>query len=108
MVGKTKIRILRPATARDETGEVRGVPELFRTAWAVKTESGGRENLYASRIVHEHEAVLSIRYIEGLTPDMLVEFDGVRRPIADIVPEGFRKTLHIKVTLRDIDYEAGY
>lgn len=108
MVGKTKVRFLRPATERGATGEVVGEATLFRTVWAVKTESGGRENLFASRIVHEHEAVFTIRYIDGLTPDMLVEFEGRRRPIADIVPEGFRRLLHVKVTLRDMDYEAEY
>lgn len=108
MAGRTKVVFLRPAVRRGATGEVSGKPVPFRTTWAVKTESGGRENLFASRIVHEHEAVLTIRYISGLTPDMLVEFDGIRRPISDIVPEGFRRTLHVKITLRDIDYEAGY
>lgn len=108
MAGKTKVVLLHPAKTQDATGEIVGNPTRWREVWATKTENGGRANLYASRIVHENSVVLTIPYIGGLTSDMLVEFDGQRRPIESIHEEDFRKRLHILVTLKDIDYNAGY
>lgn len=108
MAGKTKIILLKPAASQDASGEIVGEPTLWRRVWATKTENGGRANLYASRIVHENSVVLTIPYIRGITPDMLVEIDGSRRPIESINEEGFRKRLHILITLNDLDYNAGY
>lgn len=108
MAGKCKIVLLKPADSQDATGEIVGEPMPWREMWATKTENGGRANLYASRIVHENGAVLTVPYIKGVTPDMLVEIDGMRRPIESINEEGFRKRLHILITLNDLDYNAGY
>lgn len=108
MAGKTKITLLRPATQQDGGGEIVGEPTAWRSMWADKTESGGRTNLYASRIVHENSVVLSVNYVHGITPDMLVEIDGKRRPIEGVYEEGFRKKLHIMITLTDLNYNAGY
>lgn len=108
MAGKCKITLLKPAVLQDASGEIVGEPTPWREVWATKTENGGRTNLYASRIVHENSAALTIPYIKGVTPDMLVEIEGVRRPIESINEEGFRKRLHILVTLNDLDYNAGY
>ena len=108
MAGKVRITLLHPATTQDSGGEIVGVP-------ATKTESGGRENLFASRIVHEGSAVLTIPYVAGedgrspaVNARMLVEIDGRRRPIESDYEEGFRKKLHILITLSDLDYDGGY
>lgn len=108
MAGKTKVSFYRPARQQALGGEVVGEPTFWRSVWADKTENGGRTNLHASRIVHENSAVLTINYIDGLTTDMLVEVQGQRRPIESIAPEGFRKKLHIVITLNDLTYHAGY
>lgn len=108
MAGKNKILLLKPAAAQDASGEIVGEPTPWREVWATKTENGGRANLYASRIVHENSAVLTIPYIKGVTSDMLVEIEGSRRPIESVYEEGFRKRLHILITLNDLDYNAGY
>lgn len=113
--GKVKILILRPAETQDTTAEIVGEPTPWRTFWATKTESGGRENLFASRIVHEGSAVLTIPYVRdadgkgpAVTAGMIVELEGRRRPIQYVYEEGFRKKLHIMITLNDLDYEGGY
>lgn len=108
MAGKCKIALLKPSASQDASGEIVGEPALWREVWATKTENGGRANLYASRIVHENSAVLTIPYIKDVTTDMLVEIEGLRRPIESINEEGFRKRLHILITLNDLDYNAGY
>ncbi|MBD9137176.1 MAG: hypothetical protein EGP78_06060 [Alistipes shahii] len=108
MAGKIKIMLLKPAVRQDSTGELVGDPTPWRHFWATKTENGGRANLYASRIVHENSVVFSVPYNKGITPDMLVEIDGERRPIEAVYEEGFRKTTHILITKTDIDNNAGY
>ena len=120
--GKVRITLLRPATMQDAGGEIVGDPTPWRSFWATKTESGGRENLFASRIVHEGSAVLTIPYVKGedgrspavdgrspaVDARMLVEIDGRRRPIESVYEEGFRKKVHILISLSDLDYDAGY
>ena len=114
--GKVRITLLRPATMQDAGGEIVGDPTPWRSFWATKTESGGRENLFASRIVHEGSAVLTIPYVKGedgrspaVDARMLVEIDGrPPRPIESVYEEGFRKKLHILISLSDLDYDAGY
>lgn len=108
MAGKIKILLMKPAEHQDTTGELVSEPTPWRHFWATKTENGGRANLYASRIVHENGIVLTVPYNRGITPDMLVEIDGERRPIEGVYEEGFRKTIHILITKTDIDYNAGY
>ena len=113
--GKVRITLLRPATTQDAGGEIVGEPIPWRSFWATKTESGGRENLFASRIVHEGSAVLTIPYVKGddgrspaVDARMLVEIDGRRRPIESVYEKGFRQKLHILSTFNDLDYDAGY
>ena len=115
MAGKVKITLLKPATQQDAGGEIVGEPVPWRSFWATKTESGGRENLFASRIVHEGAAVLTIPYVAGpdgrtaaVTSSMLVEINGRRRPIEYVYEEGFRRKLHIMINLSDLEYEGGY
>lgn len=108
MVGKTKALLLKPARSQDAGGEIVGEPVSWRHVWGTKTENGGRSNLYASRIVHENSAVLSIPFIAGVTSDMLIEIAGRRRPIEGVYEEGFRKKLHILFTISDLDYNAGH
>ena len=69
--------------------------------YASRTMSGGRENLYASRIVNTNEIVYTIRWREGITPSMYVKERGEMMKIESVHEEGRRYRLHIKVLLTD-------
>ncbi|MFI3298763.1 MAG: phage head closure protein [Rikenellaceae bacterium] len=92
----TRIEILRYHEVRDEYNERSNVPVSEGIYFAQRTENGGRENLYASRIVHENEVVYTIRYTPSVTAGMLVREDGIDRKIISTHPEGRRYRLHIK------------
>lgn len=70
-----------------------------------RTEAGGRENLYASRIVHENQCVFTTRMREGIVAGMFLrEGDRVYRIEATQNEDG--KWLHLTVTLTDaVDYD---
>lgn len=108
MARNIKVRLYTAATKRDEYGEITGEPQLWRDVWCTRTESGGRANTYAGRIVRENETVLTTHWLPGIEEAIVAEWDGHRRPIAGVICEGFRKTAHIKVTDNASDYEAGY
>lgn len=91
-----------------EAGEIVGEPTIYRTLWAERTEEAGRDNLYASRMVHENEVVYTVLWVNGIEPSMLLKFNNDVRPISAITSDGFRKKMHIKVTKSDANYEAGY
>ena len=84
----TRIEILEYRQMRDEYND--RTQELMRVAvcYAQRTESGGRENLYAGRIVHENEVVYTIRYREGLRAGMIVNDGGAQHRITSIHAEG--------------------
>lgn len=105
MVRNCKIEILRPSQQR-EAGETVGEPTLYRTLWADKTVDVGNMSSYASRWVHENEAVYSIRWTRGLEQSMMVKDGDVVRPIISIHEEGYRRLQHIKITLSDAAYET--
>lgn len=104
MAGKVKARLYLPATQRDSNGEVVGEPLLWREVWCEMTTSGGSRRTYAGRLVTEHSVVLSTNWLPRIDECTLVEFEGRRRPIDDVVPEGFRRRAHIITTMTDHDY----
>lgn len=79
--------------------------ELQRVAvcYAQHIEAGGRENLYAGRIVHENEVVYTIRYRAGLLAGMVVKDGESLRKITSIHEEGRRWRLHLKTTKTDAE-----
>ena len=56
------IEVLRYRDSRDEYGDRSKELVPVASLVAQRTESGGRENLYAGRIVHENEVAYTIRY----------------------------------------------
>ena len=50
----------------------------------------------------------SITLLHPATAPDSGEIDGRRRPIESVYEEGFRKKLHILITLSDLDYDGGY
>lgn len=66
--------------------------------FADRTEEGGRENVYASRIVGENEVIYSIRWRPGIRASMFIRDCGDLRRITGVQEEGFRQTLHIRAT----------
>lgn len=103
----THIEILAYKESRDEFND--RTRELVHVAfcYAQKTESGGRENLYAGRIVHENEAVYSIRWRSGIEAGMFVDDDERLMRIVSVHEEGRRRTLHLRVLKSDADDMKG-
>ncbi len=99
----TRIEILALSQERDEYNE--RTEELVPVAvcWAQRTESGGRENLFASRILHENEIAYTIRWREGIRPAMFVRDGEQTLNIVSVHEEGRRKYLHIKTKRTDAE-----
>lgn len=95
------IEILQYKELRDEFND--RTKELHHVAfcYAQKTESGGRENLYASRIVHENEVVYTIRYRLGIAPGMVIDDADTLLKITSVHEEGRRWRLHLKARKSD-------
>ena len=90
-------------STRDEYNERQDVYQHKAQCYAQVTESGGRENMYASRIIHENEAVYTIRYRDGITAGMFVEDAGIRHKIKAIYAEGRRFRQHLLITINDAE-----
>jgi len=96
-----RIEIKRYHEERDEYNDRTKSLETIAVCYAQRTDSGGRENLYASRIVHENEVVYTIRYRDGITAGMVVDDFGDLRRITSVHEEGRRWRLHIKTVRTD-------
>jgi hypothetical protein len=107
MAGKYKITLYTANTKQDVTGEVTRDPIMWRDVWAEATFSGGSRRTFAGRLVTEHTAVLTTHWLPGIEVCRHVRFDGKMYPIDDVVPEGFRRKVHIviAVTESDIGYD---
>lgn len=101
-----KIEILAYKEMRDEYNDRTDELVHIATCCACRTEAGGRENLYAGRIVHENEIVYTVRWRAGIEAGMVVkEYDRIHR-IISVHEEGRRWRLHIKVTKSDADNQG--
>lgn len=98
-----RIEILNYSEERDAYNDL--TKKLVRIAicQAQRTENGGRENLYAGRIVHENEVVYTIRWQDGLKAGQMIRDDGYLRKIISIHEEGRRWRLHLKCTKSDAE-----
>lgn len=83
----------------DRTKELVHVADCY----AQRTEAGGRENLYAGRIVHENEVVYTIRWRQGIEAGMVVLDNDDQRRIISVHEEGRRWRLHLKTIKTDAD-----
>jgi SPP1 family predicted phage head-tail adaptor len=98
-----RIEILDYTEERDAYNDLVKTLILVTTTYAQRTENGGRENLYAGRIVHENEVVYTIRYHDGLRAGMHIRDEGSLRKITSIHQEGRRWRLHLKCTKSDAE-----
>lgn len=89
---------------RDGYGHPSGEPPLWRSVWCAATYSGGSRKTYAGRVVGEHQVVLTTYWREGIEACRFVEFDGKRRAIVDVIPEGRRRLVHIVTFTDDVGY----
>jgi hypothetical protein len=89
---------------RDTFGAPTGEPPLWRVVWCSETYSGGARKTYAGRVVGEHQVVMTTHWREGIEKCRLIEFDGIRRAIVDVVPEGRRHMVHIITYTDDVGY----
>ena len=99
----TRIEICAYSQERDDYGERTDEFVPIALCVAQRTESGGRENLFASRIVHENEVVYTIRWRPGIRPSQFVREGDRVMNITSVVEEGRQKFLHLKVTKADVD-----
>ncbi len=99
----TRIEILALSQERDEYNERTDELVSIAVCYAQRTENGGRENLYASRIVHENEVVYTTRWRARIRPSMFVRDGEVTLKIVSVHEEGRRKYLHIKTKKNDAD-----
>lgn len=101
-----RIEILEYTEERDDYNDLTKSLRRVAVCYAQRTENGGRENLYAGRIVHENEVVFTIRYQPNLRPDMLVQDEGRLHKITSIHEEGRRWRLHLKCVKSDADAQS--
>lgn len=99
----TRIEIMAYSQERDDYNERAMELVPIGTFYAQKTENGGRENLYASRIVHENEVVFTVRYSDKIKSGMFVRLDGRDMKITSVHEEGRRKYLHLKTVKSDVE-----
>ncbi len=99
----TRIEILAMSQERDDYNERIDELVLMGIYYAQRTESGGRENLYASRIVHENEVVFTIRYTPQVKAGFYVRYEVQDMKIISTHEEGRRKLLHLKCRKDDVE-----
>lgn len=99
----TRIEIMAHSQERDDYNERTMELVSIGVFYAQKTESGGRENLYASRIVHENEVIFTVRYSGKIKSGMFVRLDGRDMKITSVHEEGRRKYLHLKTVKSDAE-----
>lgn len=102
----TRIEIMAYSQERDDYNERTMELVPIGVFYAQKTESGGRENLYASRIVHENEVVFTVRYSDKIKSGMFVRLDGRDMKITSVHEEGRRKYLHLKTIKSDAENQS--
>lgn len=91
---------------RDDYNDLTKSLRCVSVCYAQRTENGGRENLYAGRIVHENEVVYTIRWQPDLRPDMIVRDEGHLRKVTSIHKEGRRQRRHLKCVKSDADAQG--
>ncbi|MFI3299250.1 MAG: phage head closure protein [Rikenellaceae bacterium] len=96
-----RIEIYALSQERDEYNERTEELVLMGVYYAQRTESGGRENLYASRIVHENEVVFTIRYTPKIRAGMVLKYNDTDMEIISTHQEGRAEKLHIKCLKTD-------
>lgn len=92
-----------PTEERDEYNDLTKSLRRVAVCYAQRTEAGGRENLFAGRILHENEIAYTIRWRPGIRPSYQVREDGMAYRIVSVHEEGRCKYLHIKVKKSDAD-----
>lgn len=99
----TRIEVMAYSQERDDYNERTMELVSIGLFYAQKTENGGRENLYASRIVHENEVVFTVRYSDKIKSGMFVRLNGRDMKITSVHEEGRRKYLHLKTVKSDVE-----
>ena len=102
----TRIEVMAYSQERDDYNERTMELVPIGVFYAQKTESGGRENLYASRIVHENEVVFTVRYSDKIKSGMFVRLNGRDMKITSVHEEGRRKYLHLKTIKSDVECQS--
>lgn len=95
------IEIKSKSPVRDAYNELSDELITVARCFAQRTEFGGRENLYASRILHEYEVVYTIRWRKEIKAGMWVQDGGELRKIISLHTEGRNKIIHLKTVDSD-------
>lgn len=106
MAYNIKVRLFTAPTAQDAVGQVTGDPVPWGTVWCEATTSGGSRRTYAGRLVGEYQMVLTTYWRKGIEACRYAEVEGKMLAIADVVPEGHRKRVHIIASVDDHGYRG--
>lgn len=104
MAYSTQVTLYTASEERDVLGQPIDNPQVWRTVWCEATHSGGSRRTYAGRIVNEHQVVLTTHWRDGIEQCRFAEFDGSRRIIQAIAPEGRKRKVHIVVDYDGYSY----
>ena len=104
MAYNTQVILYTASEERDALGQPIDNPQVWRTVWCEATHSGGSRRTYAGRIVNEHQVVLTTHWRDGIERCRFAVFDGSRRTIYSMIPEGRRHKVHIVVDIDDYSY----
>lgn len=95
-----KISIVNVSTAVDIYGQPTTTEVVIATPWANFLQQSAREWLRNGITATETKAVFRTRYIEGVTTNYVLEYDGERWDITEVREIGRRKGLDIYAVLR--------
>jgi head-tail adaptor len=76
-------------------------PALFTRAWAKVEYNAGSESTDERQLRYEQKATFNIRYVPGITPQMVVECAGTNYVITGLRPMGRNQELIIEGVYRD-------
>lgn len=94
------IYIYDKSSVKDEYNQSLFVGVQVAEMWAERTDYGGRENIYASRIVSENKIVYSTRFRDGIKVGMYVKDEADYYEITAVQMEGRKYRMHMTVALR--------
>lgn len=80
-----RITFMHLIESMNEVGDDILIEEPFKTVWASMEPLKGREYIEAQKIQPEITYRIIIRYVEGITPDMTIEFKGRKFNIQSIL-----------------------
>lgn len=97
-----RIQIMQPPTGRDAVGapaEIAGTPVLFAEVWAEVNTNPGRERWTDEHVTNNYDAIVTIRYRDGIKENMFFTWKGKTYDIkSSMEPYGMGDELKLMCT----------